>query len=135
MGLRFLDAMACTTNFNRQAFSLGCVRDESLPEFGPLFPVWLNEVNGGQFASNTPAMEDRTLSVHAHRADADAVIREQRQNGYVLKERTKPTIPAQDGFVRLVFVPEESLPGTKRSRRRSLPASFQWLLRLLTAKL
>jgi len=52
-------------------------------------------------------MHDCSESVHVHRMDADSVIEEYRQKGYTLKERTKPTIPAQIGFERLVFVPTE----------------------------
>ena len=53
------------------------------------------------------AMVDRTKSEHVHRMDAEPVIEEYRRNGYVLKEQTKPTIMAQRGFVKLIFVPAE----------------------------
>jgi len=40
--------------------------------------------------------------------DADLVVEEYRKKGYKLKEQTKPTIIAQKGFVRLVFVPADN---------------------------
>ena len=52
-------------------------------------------------------MIDRSESVHVHRGDARQVIKEYRLKGFVLKERTKPTVVAQDGFIRLVFIPAE----------------------------
>jgi hypothetical protein len=52
-------------------------------------------------------MNDRTESVHVHRNDATPVIESFRKKGYVLKETTDPTIIAQTGFVKLIFVPEE----------------------------
>jgi len=37
--------------------------------------------------------------------DEKTVIEEYRQNGFELVDRTKPTIIAQMGFIRLVFAP------------------------------
>ena len=52
-------------------------------------------------------MADRSESVHVHQSDADPVIESYRKKGFVLQETTDPTIIAQAGFVKLIFVPEE----------------------------
>lgn len=74
------------------------------------------------------SMSDRVETVHAHKIDADRIIEEYRQKGYALKERTKPTVIAQTGFEKLVFVPIEDMPPTQpeplgESRKR------RWFLR------
>ena len=61
----------------------------------------------GEMLGYSGRMDDCSESVHVHRMDADSVIEEYRRKGFTLKESTKPTIPAQIGFVRLVFVPTE----------------------------
>ena len=74
---------------------------------GPFAPEkWL----GNKFkttAVSIVSMSDRSESVHVHRSDAAQVIEEYRLKGYVLKDRTKPTIAAQPGFVKLIFIPAE----------------------------
>lgn len=50
-------------------------------------------------------MADLSESVHVHRSDAALIIEEYRLKGYVVKEQTKPTVIAQRGFVKLIFVP------------------------------
>jgi hypothetical protein len=45
--------------------------------------------------------------VHVHSVDARTVIEAYRLKGLVLVERTKPTIIAQQGYVRLVFASAE----------------------------
>ena len=52
-------------------------------------------------------MVDRTECVHVHSQDSVRVIEEYRQKGFVLKERTNPTIVAQVGFVKLIFIPAD----------------------------
>jgi hypothetical protein len=52
-------------------------------------------------------MADRSEAVHVHKSDADPVIEAYRKKGYVLLETTDPTIIAQAGFIKLIFVPEE----------------------------
>ena len=52
-------------------------------------------------------MDEKSLEVHAHQIDADQLIEKQLARGYVLLERTPPTIVAQAGFERFVFVPAE----------------------------
>ena len=56
--------------------------------------------------------------VHAHRIDADAVIREYSRNGYTLVERTEPTIIAQAGFERLEFISTEEWDRQQRLKQR-----------------
>ncbi len=51
-------------------------------------------------------MDEHEEVVHAHQLDSSRIIEEYRQKGYVLKEQTEPTIVAQAGFQRLVFVPK-----------------------------
>jgi len=48
-------------------------------------------------------MGERIESVHVHCIDARGMIEEYREKGFVLKERLPPTIPAQPGFIKLVF--------------------------------
>ena len=52
-------------------------------------------------------MNDQYEAVHVHCIDERGVIEEYREKGFVLKERTTPTIIAQMGFVKLIFVPAE----------------------------
>lgn len=52
-------------------------------------------------------MIERTESVHVHRGDVAHVIAEYRAKGFKLKEKTSPTIIAQRGFIKLVFVADE----------------------------
>jgi hypothetical protein len=52
-------------------------------------------------------MDDNFVAIHVHWTDADPLIEEYRLKGYVVKERTEPTILAQAGFERIVFVPSE----------------------------
>ena len=52
-------------------------------------------------------MIDRSESVHAHKTDVAGVIETFRKKGYVLRETADPTIIAQAGFVKLIFIPEE----------------------------
>jgi hypothetical protein len=52
-------------------------------------------------------MVDNSESVHVHRRDSAPVIESYRKRGFVLKETTKPTIIAQKGFVKLIFVPAD----------------------------
>lgn len=54
-------------------------------------------------------MESIQESVHVHWSDAKLVIDEYSEKGYTLIDRTKPTIIAQIGFVRLVFYKSENL--------------------------
>ncbi len=79
-------------------------------------------------------MEDRSESVHVHKSDASLVVREYRQKGYVLKERAKPTIAAQDGFIRLIFIPEEEAPCEKPSHKLSPRSLWQLLLAQLSPR-
>jgi len=68
-------------------------------------------VHGNLFARNPSQhylMSEDYKSTHVHRMDADLVVEEYRKKGYKLKEQTKPTIIAQKGFVRLVFVPADN---------------------------
>lgn len=47
--------------------------------------------------------------VHVHWIDEKNVIEEYRQLGFTLVERTKPTIVAQIGFVKLIFAKVEDV--------------------------
>ena len=49
-------------------------------------------------------METKTEVVHVHIIDVQAVTEEYRRKGYVLLDRVPPTIAAQPGFVKLIFV-------------------------------
>jgi hypothetical protein len=53
------------------------------------------------------SMDEKCVTVHAHWMDADGLIESYRLKGYVLSERTPPTILAQAGFERLVFITKE----------------------------
>jgi len=48
-------------------------------------------------------MRDNFTSVHVHRQDEAKLIGEYEKKGYELVERTKPTVIAQRGFVKLIF--------------------------------
>lgn len=61
-------------------------------------------------------MADRSESVHVHKNDAGPVIEAYRRKGFVLQETTDPTIIAQAGFVKLIFVPEEDYDPTRESK-------------------
>jgi hypothetical protein len=52
-------------------------------------------------------MEEQSVIVHAHEIDIPKVIEEHAARGYVLVARTPPTIVAQAGFERLVFLPKD----------------------------
>jgi hypothetical protein len=52
-------------------------------------------------------MDEKCEVVHAHQMDADKVIEQFHQRGYVLVARTPPTIIAQAGFERFEFLPKE----------------------------
>ncbi len=52
-------------------------------------------------------MNEEFESVHVHNMDVDSVVEQYRARGFVLQERTAPTIPAQPGFVKLIFAPRE----------------------------
>jgi hypothetical protein len=52
-------------------------------------------------------MGEKYEAVHVHCIDERGVIEEYRQRGFILKERTAPTIIAQMGFVKLIFVASE----------------------------
>ncbi len=54
-------------------------------------------------------MEDRSESVHVHWYDASHVIEQFRKKGFSLKEQTEPTVLAQKGFIKLIFVPEDEI--------------------------
>ncbi len=54
-------------------------------------------------------MVDKSESVHVHHLDVSQTVEAYRKKGLVLKEKTDPTIIAQAGFVKLIFVPEEDL--------------------------
>jgi hypothetical protein len=79
-------------------------------------------------------MEDRSVSVHVHKCDASQVVREYSEKGYALKERTKSTIPAQDGFVKLIFIPEEDVPVSPTPANPSTKSLWQTLTRQLSPK-
>lgn len=49
-------------------------------------------------------MHEESESVHVHCIDERAVIKDYTSRGFVLKARTAPTIIAQMGFVKLIFV-------------------------------
>jgi len=53
-------------------------------------------------------MSDQIESVHVHKMDVKQVIKEYGEKGFVLQERTLPTIVAQMGFVKLIFVKAET---------------------------
>jgi len=70
---------------------------------------------------NIPSMpEDRTLSIHVHKNDLSHIIEEYWQKGYVLKEKTFPTVIAQKGFIKLIFIPKEDWDGSE-AIDRTLP--------------
>ena len=49
-------------------------------------------------------MPERQEAVHVHKMDRSITIKQYRRKGFVLKEEAKATIPAQKGFVKLIFV-------------------------------
>jgi hypothetical protein len=55
------------------------------------------------------AQNSEFLMVHVRRPDAPAVIEEYRQKGYTLNARVRPTVIAQEGFEKLVFISSEDL--------------------------
>ncbi len=58
--------------------------------------------------------------VHVHTLDERAVIADYVKRGFALKERTTPTIIAQGGFVKLIFVKQneaEAVPSQRVSLR------------------
>jgi hypothetical protein len=76
-------------------------------------------------------MEDRSQSVHVHKSDATQVVRDYREKGYTLKERAKPTIPAQDGFIRLIFVPTADILAADVPKKTPLRSFWEMLSRQL----
>ncbi len=54
-------------------------------------------------------MRDNYEAVHVHSIDARGVIEEYKKRGFILKERTTPTIVAQGGFVKLIFAKAEEV--------------------------
>lgn len=68
--------------------------------------MWVGEPS---YASGhiVEAMDQNTVAVHVHKSDAEAAIEKYAKEGYVLVDTTPPTIIAQAGFVRLVFLPKE----------------------------
>ena len=63
-------------------------------------------------------MEETLHAVHVHSIDAGCVIEEYRAKGFVLSERTAPTIAAQPGFVKLIFIPADQVVDSKRKENR-----------------
>lgn len=64
-------------------------------------------------------MADRSEAVHVHKSDVESTMESYRQKGYVLQETTDPTIIAQVGFVKLIFVPVEDFVPEPEPPRRS----------------
>ena len=62
-------------------------------------------------------METKTEAVHVHIIDVQAVTEEYRRRGYVLLDRVPPTIAAQPGFVKLIFVQEEPSHKVERQNK------------------
>jgi len=55
-------------------------------------------------------------AVHVHSIDARGVIEEYAKRGYVLRERTHPTIIAQMGFIKLIFERAEAAEGSSTKK-------------------
>jgi hypothetical protein len=60
--------------------------------------------------------DSEAVHVHVHCLDEKGVINEYNAQGYLLQERTKPTIIAQMGFVKLIFVKAELAEQSKNSK-------------------
>ena len=60
-------------------------------------------------------MRENFESVHVHSIDERGVIEEFKQRGFVLHERTNPTIIAQMGFIKLIFVRDETVELNKNA--------------------
>jgi len=54
-------------------------------------------------------MFDRCEEVHVQCLDEDRVVEQYREKGYALCARKPPSIDAQAGFCRLVFIPLEDM--------------------------
>jgi len=63
-------------------------------------------------------MKENFEAVHVHSLDAQDVIAQYRSKGFVLQERTVPTIFAQPGFVKLIFVPAGLAKANETQKRR-----------------
>jgi len=59
-------------------------------------------------------MRDDSVAVHVHCLDERGVIEQYKAQGYILQQRTKPTIIAQGGFVKLIFVRAELAEANKK---------------------
>ena len=53
-------------------------------------------------------MTDRYEEVHVHKMDMKSTVAQYEKKGYQLLEQTKATIAAQKGFVKLIFVKNDS---------------------------
>jgi hypothetical protein len=65
-------------------------------------------------------MMERAEVVHVHCLDEGRVVEQFRDKGYVLYERTQPSIVAQAGFSRLVFIPSDDVEPICEAKPRNL---------------
>ena len=63
--------------------------------------------NGVPLSGRMILMSDRQEMVHVHKMDRKSTVEQYRKKGFVLKEETAATIPAQKGFVKLIFEAED----------------------------
>ena len=68
--------------------------------------------NGVPLNDRMVLMSVRQEMVHVHKMDRRSTVEQYRKMGFVLKEETAATIPAQKGFVKLIFEAED----TQKSR-------------------
>jgi hypothetical protein len=61
-------------------------------------------------------MRNECEAVHVHCLDEQGVIDQYKAKGYVLHQRTKPTIIAQGGFVKLIFVKADTVELAQTSK-------------------
>jgi hypothetical protein len=66
--------------------------------------------------SNNAVMEREYEAVHVHCLDEQGVIDQYRAKGYVLEKRTRPTIIAQGGFVKLIFARAQAAEKPKNGK-------------------
>ena len=75
---------------------------------GAFAPITVRDLGLAKLLWKNQNMQIECEAVHVHCLDEKGVIDQYLAKGYVLQKRTKPTIIAQGGFVKLIFVRAES---------------------------
>ena len=86
-------------------------------------PTWTIEGGSVTLRGYIDPVSENSVAVHTHEMDSDRLIEQYRQKGYVLYERTEPTIVCQARFERLVFIPEAESEAIRAKMGGQLPAT------------